>query len=128
MTWRRLFRLPSRTRADVRRDIDDEFAFHLAMRIEALERDGLNRDAARAQATAEFGDRRAARAHCAGDGDGLERRRRFARAFGEVRQDVAYGARLLRRSPGFSLAAIVTLTIGIGGNTAVFGLVNALLL
>ena len=43
-------------------------------------------------------------------------------------RDVRYGARFLVRSPGFALAAIVSLGLGIGGNTAIFSLLNALLL
>jgi predicted permease len=128
MNRRRFFRLPSRSAADIRRDIDDEFAFHLSMRVEALEREGLSPAAARAQAAAEFGDRAAGRAGCVAAGRQVERRRRTARLLAELRQDARYAARLLLRSPGFSLAAIATITIAIGVNTAVFGIVNALLL
>lgn len=42
--------------------------------------------------------------------------------------DVRYGLRMILRNPGFSLAAIVTLALGIGGNTAIFTITNALLL
>jgi len=45
-----------------------------------------------------------------------------------IRQDVKFGARMLANNPGFTIAAIVTLALGIGGNTAIFTVTNALLL
>jgi predicted permease len=55
---------------------------------------------------------------------------RFTRIalFADLTQDAAYGLRTLRRHPGFALTAIVTLALGVGVNTAVFGVVNAIVL
>ena len=72
--------------------------------------------------------RRAARRRALREGLTVERQRTLARLVSELRQDATFGARLLRRSPGFSTVAILTLAFAIGGNTAIFSLVNALAL
>jgi predicted permease len=125
---RRLFRFASRTKTDIRTDIHEEFRFHLDMRIADLIRDGLTERDAREQAAREFGDAAAGARDCAARGLTIERQRWLARLGSELKQDAAYGCRLIVRSPGFSAVAIATLAVAIGGNTAIFSVVNALIL
>jgi predicted permease len=124
MRIRRLFRFTSRTDDEIRRDVDDELAFHISMRTDALRQTGLSDADALAQARQEFGRRSAAEPSIVSSGRIVERRRRVSRLAAELKQDAVYGARLLARSPGFAVACIVTLAIGIGGNAAVFSVIN----
>jgi predicted permease len=125
---KRLFRFVARSADDIRTEVDEEFAFHLDMRIEDLVDSGLAEADARAQALREFGDRARGLQLCAREGATVERQRTVRRLLSELRQDATFGARLFSRSPAFSTVAILTLGLAIGGNTAIFTLVNALAL
>jgi hypothetical protein len=125
---KRLFRFLSRSRDDIAADIRDEFAFHLDMRVEDLMRAGISEPEARRQAREEFGDVARGARVCAAQSVTIERQRLTTRLMTELRQDAWYGLRLLGRSPGFSLVAVLTLALAIGGNTTIFSLVNALIL
>src|SRR5688572_13239660 len=124
---KRLFRFPSRTRREIAEDANEEVLFHLDMRTEELQRTGFTEAVARAQAAREFGDVRSSLEEGLRHELRIERRRLMARLLGDFGQDVRLGVRLLVRSPGLSAAAILTLTIAIAGNTAVFSVANALL-
>ncbi len=125
---KRLFAFPFRRRDEIRTDISDEFRFHLDMRTDELMRDGLTEADARTQALREFGNLSAGADACARHDDRVERRRRFGQTAEELKQDAIIGLRLLGRSRGFAIVAILTLALGIGANTAIFSALDAVLL
>lgn len=112
----------------VERDVDAELAFHLDMRIRRLVERGMDPAAARAQALRQFGDWDMVRAEMLDIAYQQERTVKRANYLAELRQDVLYALRSLRHNVGFALVIVLSLAIGIGANTAIFTLVDALLL
>jgi hypothetical protein len=100
--------------------MDEEFRFHVDMATEANLRAGMSAAEARRRALVSFGgvDRHKERMRDERGGQWLE----------DVALDVRYAFRTLRRTPAFTGAAVVTLALGIGANTAVFGVVESLFL
>ena len=125
--WRRLLRLPLGDRS-IERDIDDELAFHLAMREEKLRRLGLAPDAARAGAYDRFGDTTAVRDECLTIDRQYAREVRLMEWLESLWSDFQYALRTFRRMPTFTAVATITLALGIGATTAMFTLVNSILL
>ena len=108
--------------------IDEEIAFHVESRMTELRAQGFSESDARRIALAEYGDVQASRRELAAVDRHLHRRRRIARSLDGIAQDIRHALRSLRRRPTFCLAALGTLAIGIGALTAMFAIVDAILL
>jgi predicted permease len=108
------------TRDRAERDLDDEIRYHVETEIDRLIAGGLDPDAARRAVLRRFGGVEAAKERC--------RDARGVQLVETIAADVQYAVRALRRSRGFTAAAVLTLALGIGANAAVFSLADGLML
>jgi putative ABC transport system permease protein len=123
--WRRwIDAIPARLRALLRvgrteQDLDDELAFHVAMQTRANEQRGLDTTEARRRARVDIGGV-----------EQVKERSRDARPLRWARdfvQDVRYGVRGLWKTPRFTVAAVLTVVLGVGANATIFSVLNPLL-
>ncbi len=112
--------------------VEDEVRDEMHAHLEMLEADyiarGMSRDDARVAARRQFGDVPRLEAECRELGEERDVIRRRTEWFGELRQDVRQALRQLRSAPRFALVVILTLAVGLGASTTIFGVANAVLL
>ena len=123
MRWQQKLRLRLRSlfrKSQVERELNDEIQFHLQSQIDEYVERGMDTEEARTAALRSLGGSERVKEHC--------RDMRRVNFIEDFLQDLRFGFRMLRRTPGFSLLVILCLTLGIGANAVVFSWIEGILL
>lgn len=123
--WRRYLRFWG---PDPEADVDDEFAFHLEMRIEELRAQGLSPAAARDRALRGFGNIKDIKRICTTLAEEREHAMRRTQWWSDWRHDLRFAIRQLTVSPVLTGVLVLTIALGIGSTVAIFSVLNAVLL
>src|SRR5437879_2563438 len=123
MNWRRKLQLRFRALFQKRKldaEVDEEMRLHIEMQTQENLNSGMNPEEARYAALRQFGWVESIKETC--------RERRGVNWIEHLVQDVRYGLRMLLKNPGSTVMAVLILALGIGGNTAVFSVVDKTIL
>lgn len=124
---KRLFRLPS-SDGDPRDEVDDELRFHIEERTAKYMREGMAPEEARAEAERRFGDVDEIRHEVERMMKRRQRAMKKTDRIDDARRDVGFAARQITRNPGFSAIAVLTIALAIGATTAIFSVVDGIML
>ena len=124
---RRAFRLPT-TSERIARELDDEVRFHVEERAQKLIDQGYSIEAAYAEALRRFGDVDDLRDYCVAIEVSHMQRVEFRERLANIGQDFRFAFRQLRKSPVFAFLAALTLALGVGATTAIFSVVNGVVM
>src|SRR5215218_4646174 len=114
--------------ADPARDVDDELAFHIEMRVAELRRGGMSEAQAREATMERFGDFTDVRDECQLLSNDRARMKQRADQLDALRQDLRFALRTFAANRALTVIAALTMAIGIGANTAVFSVAYGVLL
>jgi hypothetical protein len=117
--WRSLFRVLTRRR-DFEDGMSEELRFHIEQCADELIRSGVSPEKAARQARLELGSLATVKEDC--------REQRGLHLFEEFRRELSYAARLLRKTPGFTATALLTLAVCFGANLTIFSVIDSVLL